>query len=37
MEWAVAQKIIALHGGDLLTDIQATNEKTLRIVLPLSP
>jgi len=36
MEWAVAQKIIALHGGDLLTDI-ATNEKTLRIVLPLSP
>jgi signal transduction histidine kinase len=37
MEWAVAQKIISLHGGDLLADAQGTNEKTLRIVLPLCP
>jgi len=37
MEWAVAQKIVALHGGDLLADAQGTNEKTLRILLPLCP
>ena len=37
MEWAVAQKIVALHGGDLLADAQGTNEKTLRIFLPLCP
>jgi signal transduction histidine kinase len=37
VEWAVAQKVVALHGGELTERAQGNGEKSLVIFLPLSP
>jgi signal transduction histidine kinase len=37
IEWAVAQKVIALHGGELLESTQPSGEKTMVVFLPLAP
>jgi signal transduction histidine kinase len=37
VEWAVAQRVIALHGGELSEQITESGEKTLTIFLPLQP
>ncbi len=37
VEWAVAQRIIALHGGELVEDGGDREAKRLRIFLPLQP
>ena len=36
IEWAVAQKVVALHGGEL-SDVTGDTEKTIILFLPLSP
>jgi hypothetical protein len=37
VEWAVAQKVVALHGGELSEHAQDTKEKELVFFLPLCP
>jgi signal transduction histidine kinase len=37
VEWAVAQKVVALHGGELSEHAQGSGEKQLVIFLPLCP
>ena len=37
IEWAVAQKVVALHGGELSECTQEGETKTLSVFLPLSP
>jgi len=37
VEWAVAQKFVALHGGDLLERNEGPGEKQLVLFLPVSP
>ena len=37
IEWAVAQKFLALHGGDLLERTEGPGEKQLVLFLPVSP
>ena len=37
IEWAVAQKVVALHGGELLERNEGPEEKSLVIFLPLCP
>jgi signal transduction histidine kinase len=37
VEWAVAQKVVALHGGELLEQTQAHGGKDIVIFLPLCP
>ncbi len=37
VEWAVAQKVVALHGGELSDCAHDSGEKTLMLFLPLSP
>jgi len=37
VEWAVAQKVVALHGGELLECNEGAEEKSLVIFLPLCP
>src|SRR6058998_2651059 len=37
IEWAVAQKVVALHGGELLERNEGAEEKSLVIFLPLCP
>ena len=37
IEWAVAEKVVALHGGELLERNEGTEEKSLVIFLPLCP
>ncbi len=37
IEWAVAQKVVALHGGELLEQNEGPEEKSLVVFLPLCP
>jgi len=37
IEWAVAEKVVALHGGELLERNEGPEEKSLVIFLPLCP
>jgi signal transduction histidine kinase len=37
IEWAVAQKVVALHGGELLESTQQDGDKSLVVFLPLAP
>ena len=37
VEWAVAQKFVALHGGELLEHTEGSGEKQLVLYLPVSP
>src|SRR5438874_4150037 len=37
IEWAVAQKVVALHGGELLERNEGAEEKSLAIFFPLCP
>jgi len=37
IEWAVAQKVVALHGGELLERNEGPEEKSLVVFLPLCP
>jgi hypothetical protein len=35
VEWAVAQKVVALHGGELVEQSEETGEKSIVLFLPL--
>jgi hypothetical protein len=37
VEWAVAQKVVALHGGELIEQSNAPGEKSVVLFLPLCP